>query len=248
MIAAGEVVEGPFSVVKELLENALDAGATEISIQISDSGMKKILVRDNGAGIHPDDIKLAVCEHATSKIQTVYDIESVSSYGFRGEALSSIHSVSDMTVLSRPAKIEIGRKLECRNGNIYESDFAGPSGTTILVQNLFYNIPARKKFLKSLKTEMKNIRDVVLNSAIVNFNVEFSLDCDDKNVFHFNKAKDLSERICQIYGEDFFNNVQFELLEDLKVTVSGYLSKPDFSKGSKSNQVLFINGRHIDDK
>ena len=248
MIAAGEVVEGPSSVVKELLENALDSGATEIGIQIFESGMKKILVRDNGSGIHPDDVKLAVCEHATSKIETVYDIESVSSYGFRGEALSSICSVSDMTVLSRPSEIQIGKKLECRNEKIYESDFAGPAGTTVIVQNLFYNIPARKKFLKSLKTEMKNIRDVVLNSAIVNFNVEFSLDCDDKKVFHFGKAKDLNERICQIYGEDFFNNVQFELLEDLKVTISGYLSKPDFEKTSKSHQILFVNGRHIEYK
>ena len=104
MIAAGEVVEGPFSVVKELLENALDAGATEIYIQVFESGMKKILVRDNGSGIHPDDVRLAVCEHSTSKIKNVYDIESVASYGFRGEALSSIHSVSDMMVLSRPPK------------------------------------------------------------------------------------------------------------------------------------------------
>ena len=156
-IAAGEVVEGPFSVIKELVENSIDAGASHVDVQVLEGGLKKITVRDDGRGMHRDDVPLAVMEHATSKIEDIHDIESISSYGFRGEALSSISSVSRLTILSRRGEEETGARLTGADGRVEVGDYAGPAGTTIIVENLFYNVPARKKFLKSVRTETRLI-------------------------------------------------------------------------------------------
>ena len=245
-IAAGEVIEGPFSVVKELIENALDAGATDVDIQVFDSGMKKIIVRDNGGGIHRDDITLAVMEHATSKITDIHDIEQVASYGFRGEALSSIASVSDLTILSRTRDDEEGARLTNAQGMVQVSDYAGPEGTVIIVENLFYNIPARKKFLKTKSTESRYIREVFLKTALANPGVRFSLVMDGKRRIDLPSAHDRGERVEQVYGKDVTMGLYHDRLQDLKVTVEGFVSKPDSLRSSRSMQVLYINGRPVE--
>lgn len=246
-IAAGEVVEGPFSIVKELLENALDASATEISLQLLDSGLKKIQVTDNGYGIYKDDILLTIKEHATSKIKDVYDIESISSYGFRGEALSSISSISKFTLMSRSIDEEIGGKLVV-DGDVEFLDFAGQTGTTIIVENLFYNIPARKRFLKAKRTELRYVREIFLKVALINFDVSFFLDVDEKRNISLPATETLKERIAQIYGNDAVDNLYFESLTDLKVSISGFISRPNYMKSSRSMQLLYINDRVVEYK
>jgi DNA mismatch repair protein MutL len=247
-IAAGEVIEGPFSIVKELIENSLDANSTQIDIQITDSGLKKILIKDNGDGIYKDDIKLAITEHATSKIEEVYDIEKIKSYGFRGEALSSISSVSKLTILSRRKEEEMGAKLENHFGKITISDYAGPAGTTIIVENLFYNIPARKKFLKAKRTEVRFIREIFLKIALPAFKTGFSFEIDEKRHISLNKTDKLDIRLKQIYGTSILDELYYVNLEDLKIKISGFLSKPEFMKSSRSMQQLYVNNRPIDSK
>jgi DNA mismatch repair protein MutL len=245
-IAAGEVVEGPFSVVKEIVENSIDAGASRIDVQVSDGGLKKIFVRDDGRGMYRDDISLAVMEHATSKIQDIHDIERISSYGFRGEALSSISSVSRLTILSRRADEETGGRLTGADGSIEVSDFAGPTGTTVIVENLFYNVPARKKFLKSVRTELRLIREVLLKIAIPHPEIAFTLDVDDSRQITLNQTEKIEQRIGQIYGGSIMNDLYREMLQDLKVAVSGFLSRPHFLKSSRTMQILYVNGRPVE--
>ncbi len=248
MIAAGEVVEGPSSVVKELIENSLDAGSLEISVQVADSGLKRITVTDNGSGIHPDDLKLAVCEHATSKIADVHDIETVESYGFRGEALASISSISDVTILTRSAAIDTGARLENARGSVKVSPYAGPSGTTVIVENLFYNVPARRKFLKAPRTELKNVREVFIRAAIPAWRTSFSFENDGKRTITLPPASNQEERLKQVFGVSEFEGLLFDSLEDLKVRISGFFSKPDRLRGSRSMQYLFVNGRPVENR
>jgi DNA mismatch repair protein MutL len=245
-IAAGEVVEGPYSVVKELVENSIDAGASRIDVQVSDGGLKKIVVRDDGRGMHRDDITLAVMEHATSKIEDIHDIERISSYGFRGEALSSISSVSRLTLLSRRADQETGGRLVGADGGAEVSDFAGPAGTTVIIENLFYNVPARKKFLKSARTELRLIREILLKIALPHPEIAFTLDVDDGRQITLNQTESIEQRIGQIYGGSIMNDLYHERLQDLKVAVSGFLSRPHFLKSSRSMQILYVNGRPVE--
>ena len=245
-IAAGEVVEGPYSVVKELVENSIDAGASRIDVQVSDGGMKKIVVRDDGRGMHRDDVPLAVMEHATSKIEDIRDIERISSYGFRGEALSSISSISRLTLLSRRADQDTGGRLTGTDGGVEISDFAGPVGTTVIVENLFYNVPARKKFLKSVRTELRLIREVLLKIAIPHPEIAFTLDVNAGRQINLNQTETLEQRIGQIYGGSSMNDLYYEKLQDLKVAISGFLSRPHFLKSSRSMQILYVNGRPVE--
>jgi len=245
-IAAGEVIEGPFSVVKELLENSLDAGATEITLQVSEAGMKKIVVRDNGEGIFPDDIERAVMEHATSKIADIQDIERITSYGFRGEALSSIASVAAVTILSRPAAVDIGARLYADEKSREVSPHAGPAGTTVIVENLFYTTPARKKFLKTQKGEARLVREIFLKIALANSGVSFAFEVDGKRSLTLPAAADLGERIVQIYGSDTARGLNEEELADLKVRVRAYVSRPDALRQSRAMQILYINGRPVE--
>lgn len=247
-IAAGEVIEGPFSIVKELMENSLDAGASEIVVQVFDSGMKKIMVKDNGYGIVPDDIQLAIAEHATSKINDIHDIEKISTFGFRGEALSSIASVSELTILSRPVEFEIGKRLTGSQGNYEESDFAGPAGTTVIVENLFFDIPARKKFLKSKGTESRFIREIFLKIAVANPGVSFFLEVDEKRKVSLQAVDDTGLRIQQVYGKETFSRLHYQKIQDIKVIIEGFLSSPDGLFASRNMQLLFINGRPVDHK
>ncbi len=248
MIAAGEVVEGPFSVVKELVENSIDAGASAIDVQVLDSGLKKIMVRDNGSGILKDDIALSIQEHATSKITDISGLQNVATYGFRGEALSSISSISDLVILSNTDGKTMGSRLESSGGVVTILDFAGSRGTTIIVENLFYNMPARKKFLKSKKIELRNIRETILKMALPAYDVAFTFDVDGKREMSLPAAKTQDERIQQVFGKTVLQNLYIEELNDIKVRLRGYLSKPEFIKGSRSMQFLYVNNRPIEYK
>ena len=246
-IAAGEVVEGPFSVVKELLENSIDAGATEIDVEVFDGGLKKIAVKDNGSGIHKDDLPLAIQNHATSKIKDITDIEKIYSYGFRGEALASISSISKLTIISRSAEENMGAKLVSINEDTEISDYAGEAGTAVIIENLFYNIPARKKFLKSKGAEIRKIRETFLRTALSKPAISFSLGIDEKRVITLGSVSTQKERLEQIYGKAAVESLSFETLTD-RAEISGFFSRPDFLKSSRSMQAMYVNGRSIEFK
>ena len=246
MIAAGEVVEGPFSVVKELVENSLDAASTEIDVQVVDAGLKKIMVRDNGSGIHASDIKLSIMEHATSKLISASGLEKIFTYGFRGEALSSIASISDFVIISKRRDEPEGARLESLSGEVSVSGFHGAPGTTVIVENLFHNVPARKKFLKAQKTELRNIRETLLKLAIPSYNTSFSFEVDGKREMTMHAVDSHEERIRQIFGRSAAEGLSFEELSDLKVRISGFLSKPEYIRGSRNMQFLYINGRPVE--
>ncbi len=248
-ISAGEVVEGPSSVIKELVENSLDAGADRIDVHVLQSGMKKIMVSDNGCGIMRDDVALAVMDHATSKISDVHDIEGIDTYGFRGEALACIAAVSDLTVLTRHVSEATGTRLfssASLPGKTEISDYAGPVGTTVIVENLFYTVPARKKFLKAPQTELRYGRQVLLNAAQASPGVSFTFNTDQKRRQNLPAADSLEERLRQIYGNETSDSCIFEELTDLQAGICGMLSKPDFLLPSRRMQQLFINGRPVD--
>ncbi|MBN2039402.1 MAG: DNA mismatch repair endonuclease MutL [Spirochaetes bacterium] len=244
-IAAGEVIEGPFSIIKELVENSIDAKATEIDVEVFESGSKKIVVRDNGTGIYKDDLPLTIEKHATSKIKEIEDIEKITSFGFRGEALSSIASVSVMTILSRSVEENTGCRLVRENEKTEISDYAGENGTTIIVENLFYNIPARKKFMKTKTGELRKIREIFLKIAIPNPDVSFSFSSDGKRVITLTSVETVKERLEQIYGKSTVENLYFDTIAD-KVEISGFLSKPGFMKASRTMQMMYVNNRLID--
>lgn len=244
-ISAGEVVEGPASVVKELIENALDAGANDISVSLLQSGMKRIVVTDNGEGMLREDAPLAVMDHATSKIADVYDIQSIGTYGFRGEALACVAAVARLTILTRHKSEAIGTKLIVENGKATVADYAGAVGTTIIVEDLFYNVPARKKFLKSLSTELRYCRSVFTNAALANPQVSFVLTTEQRR-HELSRCDTPQERLSQVYGKTTTERCCFEELRDLQASVWGMLSKPDYLLASRSMQQLFVNGRPVE--
>lgn len=245
-IAAGEVVEGPFSVIKELMENSIDAGATVIGVHVMEGGLRKIVVRDNGRGIHREDAPLAVVEHATSKIEDIHDIESIGSYGFRGEALSSISAVSKLTILSRREDEDTGARLTGTEAGVEVGDYAGPAGTTVMVENLFYNVPARKKFLKSVRSELRFIREIFIKTAIPHPGISFTLDVDDSRSITLDAAGAMEERLGQVYGPNIMEELYSVTLQDLKVSMQGYLSRPHFMKSSRAMQILYVNRRPVE--
>ncbi len=245
-IAAGEVVEGPFSVVKELIENSLDAGSTEIYVEVQESGLKRILVRDNGIGIFREDLPLSIREYATSKIEHFGDIDRILSYGFRGEALSSISSISQLTILTKSPAEDFGSRLISSDGSVEIHDYAGPNGTTVIVENLYYNVPARKKFLKAKSTELRRVRETFLRMALSNPGVSFYFSVDDKRQITLPSSDEVSDRIQQVYGEGILDKLYFDRMRDIKVEISGYLSKPDFLKSSRAMQILFVNKRPVE--
>ena len=248
MIAAGEVVEGPHSVVKELVENSLDAGSVSIDIEAEDSGFSRIVIRDNGEGIYREDLPRAVMEHATSKIRTIEDIQSISSLGFRGEALSSIGAVATLTMMSRRADEQTGGKITNASGSFELTDFAGAVGTTVIVENLFYNTPARKKFMRAPAAESRAIREAVQRAALAHFAVQFSLSINGSTVFRLAACENTGQRVEQIFGRDDFASMAYESVKDIKVAVEGFLSRPHHSKGTRAMQFLFVNGRPVEMK
>lgn len=245
-IAAGEVVEGPFSVVKELVENALDAGATAVDVSVAAAGMKQIVVRDNGRGIHPDDIPLAVAEHATSKITDIGDIETIQSYGFRGEALSSISSVSRLILCSRRMEDGIGMRLVCEEGRNESGAYSGPAGTMVIVENLFYNVPARKKFLGRPGTELRRIREVFLRLAVPHPGISFTFEADGKRQFTLASTESLEERLAQVFGKEAAQGLMRASLSDDRVSLDGFFSRPGSYRSNRSMQILYINKRPVE--
>ncbi|MCX8122699.1 MAG: DNA mismatch repair endonuclease MutL [Spirochaetes bacterium] len=243
-IAAGEVIDGPYSVIKELVENAIDAQASQIEIEIEESGLKRIVVKDNGIGIYREDLPLAVEEHATSKIRNIEDIFSIITMGFRGEALSSIAEVSKCTILSHTQDEDIGGKLVVSDGKKEMYDWAGPHGTTVIIENLFYNTPARKKFIKGLKAELNRIKDIIFSIALANPHIQFKVTIDNKTTFLFEPA-DTLQRIGQIYGSEVASNMIYGSLTDLQCTMEGYCSNPHYYRSNRSMQFLFVNRRPV---
>ena len=247
-IAAGEVVERPANALKEIVENSIDAGATAIEVELAGGGIRLIRVSDNGLGIHPDDIELALHRHATSKIKTLNDLEHVASMGFRGEGLASIASVSRLTLTSRQDGSTHATQVKAEDGKLSSPTAAAhPVGTTIEAAELFFNTPARRKFLKSENTEYAHCATMLERLALAHPHIAFSLKRDGKQVFKL-PAQSLHERIAAIVGEDF----QAASLEidsgNGALRLYGAIAKPTFAKGKTDKQYCFVNHRFVRDK
>ena len=248
-IAAGEVVEKPASVVKELVENALDAGADKIEVTIFAGGTEYIRVTDNGCGMSEADAKMAVLRHATSKLTKAEDLLSLNTLGFRGEALPSIASVSNFTLLTRPQSEEFATSVHIDGGENTEVTASGGStGTTVIVENLFFNVPARRKFLKTVSTEGRYISELLTGLALSRPDVRFKLVNNDKEVLSTPGDGDLEHAIRALYGKNVAENLLEVSLNDPKVRVSGFIGKPTLLKGTRQWQTFFVNGRCIGSK
>ena len=248
-IAAGEVVEKPASVVKELVENALDAGADKIEVTIFAGGTEYIRVTDNGCGMSEADAKMAVLRHATSKLTKAEDLLSLNTLGFRGEALPSIASVSNFTLLTRPESEEFATSVHIDGGENTEVTASGGStGTTVIVENLFFNVPARRKFLKTVSTEGRYISELLTRLALSRPDVRFKLVNNDKEVLSTPGDGDLEHAIKALYGKNVAENLLEVTLNDPKVSVSGFIGKPTLLKGTRQWQTFFVNGRCIGSK
>lgn len=248
-IAAGEVVEKPASVVKELVENALDAGATVIEVAIFEGGIDYIRVVDNGCGMSEANARLAVLRHATSKLRQAEDLMTLGTLGFRGEALPSIASVSKFTLLTRPEKAEYATSIHIEGGeNMEVTQDGGSAGTTIIVEDLFFNVPARRKFLKTALTEGRYIRELLEKLALSRPDVCFKLKNNDKEVLHTPGDGDLRMAIRSVYGKAVSQDMLSVNFHDPKVSITGFISKPTLLKGTRQWQTLFVNGRMIGNK
>lgn len=245
-IAAGEVVEHPLNVVKELTENAIDAGADAITVEIKDGGISLIRVTDNGCGIEKDQIQKAFLRHATSKISTIEDLNSIESLGFRGEALSSIAAVSQVEVITKTADELTGIRYAIAGGVEEELEEVGaPDGTTFLVHNLFYNIPARKKFLKQPQTEGSYVADMMEHLALSHPDRSIKFVNGGQVRFHTSGNGNLKEIIYRIYGRDIAEALIPFQYEGESFSVNGYLGKPELNRSNRNFEVCFMNGRYI---
>lgn len=251
-IAAGEVIERPASVVKELVENSIDAGATQIDLDIEQGGMRLIRVRDNGSGIHPDDLGLALNRHATSKIYQLDDLEKINTLGFRGEALASISSVSRLKLASAQAD---GSGWEVTSQGT-ESEpqlapFAHPKGTTIEVRDLFFNTPARRKFLRTEKTEFDHIDEVIKRVALSSFNIDFTLKHNQRLVRQYRNAQsdiECEQRVASLCGAEFMEHALKIETEIEGLKLYGWIGLPTFSRAQADLQYFYVNGRMVKDK
>ena len=244
IIAAGEVVERPASVVKELMENALDAGADTISVAIQDAGRTLIQVIDNGCGMTPDQAVLCFERHATSKVYSPEDLENIMTFGFRGEALASIAAVSEVTLRTRQEDMEVGCEVFVSDSRHHSTvEVSCPRGANFSVRNLFYNVPARRKFLKSDNVEMNRIVTAFIRVALTRPDVNFSLTHNGRNVFVLKRAKSLKFRVLDLLGSSVVNEVVDLKAETSVVRISGYVGRPDSAKKSQTNQYFFVNGR-----
>ncbi|MGN1129809.1 MAG: DNA mismatch repair endonuclease MutL, partial [Ruminococcus sp.] len=246
LIAAGEVVERPASAIKELIENSIDAGAKNITVEIMNGGTTFMRVTDDGCGIMRDDIKVAFLPHATSKIKIENDLDSISTLGFRGEALSSISSVSKVQILTRYKDDELGTVYEIEGGEEINFDDAGcPVGTTLIIRDLFYNIPARMKFLKKDVSEGNAVANVVDKEALAHPEISFTFIRDGKQTLKTSGDSKLKSAIYSVYGRDFANGLLPVNYELNGIEVKGYISKPVNSRPNRSMQNFFINGRYV---
>ncbi len=245
-IAAGEVVEKPASIVKELVENSIDAGATKINIQVYDGGISKIIVSDNGSGILPDDLKPAFLPHATSKIKTEEDLYKIGTLGFRGEALASIAAVSQVEVISKTSET-VGSSIKLSGGEIVaQGEKGSPVGTYICVENLFFNTPARQKFLKKPKKEESEITSLVSKLILANPNKAIKYTADDK-VIYSSSGQGLKEAIFAIYGSAVLENLIPINVDNGKYKLTGYIGKTSYFKSNRTYQTIMINNRWIAD-
>ena len=248
-IAAGEVVEKPASVVKELVENALDAGASQIDVTTFGGGTEYIRVVDNGCGMSEANARLAVLRHATSKIVKAEDLMSLHTLGFRGEALPSIAAVSNFTLLTRPEDEDLATSVHIDGGeNMEVTSTGGSAGTTVIVENLFFNVPARRKFLKTVVTEGRYISELLTKLALSRPDVRFRLVNNDKEVLHTPGDGDLQGTIRALYGRSVAQELLKVDFADAKIKITGFIGKPTLLKGNRAWQTLFVNGRSIGNK
>ncbi len=246
MIAAGEVVGRPASVVKELTENALDAGATKVTVVVTDAGRTLIQVIDNGCGMDPEDAQLCFERHATSKIAEAEDLEQIMTFGFRGEALASIAAVAEVTLRTRRAEAETGTQVTIGNFGATEvSECSAPAGTSIAVRNLFYNTPARRKFLKSDNVELKHIIEEFTHVALTRPDVSFTLTSNGRDVFVLKAAKSLKYRIQDLLGAGVTGELVDIDIQTSLVRVSGFVGRPESARKTLGNQFFFVNGRYF---
>lgn len=245
-IAAGEVIERPASIVREIIDNSIDAGAKKISVEVLYGGKKLIKVADDGVGMDRDDASLCFERHATSKIKSEDDLFNINTFGFRGEALASIASVSKVVLMTSTANSPVGTKIEIRAGQKKEITDAPPlSGTTLEIRDIFYNTPARRKFLKSIPTEMSHIIETVTQKALSYPNISFSLKHKDTEVVGVSSAKDIKERFIQLYSEELFNEF-FEIEKQGRgIKLYGFSSAAEFSMSTRNYQLIFINRRPV---
>lgn len=248
-IAAGEVIERPANVVKELVENSIDANATNITIEIKNGGKTYIKIIDNGKGISTDDMELAFERHATSKIRRVEDLEKTYSMGFRGEALASIASIAKVTMLSKTENEEVGYKVVNQAGNIIEKEeVAIPNGTTIIVENLFFNTPVRYKFLKQDSTEFRYIKDTIQRMALANTSISFTLKNGNETVFKSSGNGSLEDIIYTLYGKEIRENIIKVNYEIDNIKITGEVGNTNIAKENRKDQIFFLNKRYIQNK
>jgi len=243
-IAAGEVVERPASVMKELFENALDAGATQVDVEVVRGGQQLIAITDNGCGMDRDQALLSIERHATSKIRTEADIENIHTLGFRGEALAAISSVSRFTLISRPEEALAGTEIQIAGGKMLGvEDIGCPVGTRIEIRNLFFNVPARRKFLRAEQTELSHIRQLFLVHALAHPAIGMSLKVDDRLIYNLPMSGTLEDRISELYGPAFFEQLQPISLATSEHTITGYAGRPQTGRKDRQDQYIFVNGR-----
>jgi DNA mismatch repair protein MutL len=247
-IAAGEVVENPSSVVKELIENSIDAGASSVEVEVREGGKSLIKVKDNGEGMSRQDAILSVRRHTTSKISSDEDLFAIQSLGFRGEALASICAVSEFSLLTKRRNDIKGSEIRIKKNDITSNDTGAEPGTVIKVENLFYNVPARKKFLKDMSTELSGIIDTVSRFCLAYNNISFKLISDGKTVLHTQKSKDELGSIFAIYGNETAKNMLRLNFEDEIIKINGFIGKPAIARNDRSRQTIYINGRFVKSK
>jgi DNA mismatch repair protein MutL len=247
-IAAGEVVERPASVIKELLENSLDGGATSIRISVNEGGQKLIRISDDGSGIFSEEVELAFARHATSKLRSVDDLMTINTLGFRGEALSSIASVSQLSIITRHYNEDIGTRIAIEGGSvIMRQNVGAPVGTVINVENLFFNTPARLKFQKKEATERRHIASLVTHYAMAYPHVRFILEQDGREVFRSSGSGQLADVVLKALGLDNFKKMVEVSGEHNGIQVFGYTSTPDLYRSDRGKITLFVNGRAVQD-
>ena len=245
-IAAGEVIERPSSVVKELVENAIDAGATAVTIEIKDGGISFIRITDNGSGISKDDIPMAFLRHSTSKIKSIEDLMNVSSLGFRGEALSSIAAVSQVKLITKTADDFTGSRYVIEGGNeISLEEVGAPDGTTFIVRNLFYNTPVRRKFLKTAATEAGYVNALIEHLSLSHPDISFRFINNNQNKLHTSGNMNLKDIIYGVYGRDITSNLMEISGKTQDVEITGFIGKPVICRGNRGYENYYINGRYI---
>jgi len=246
-IAAGEVIERPASIVKELVENSIDADATAITVEIENGGISLIRVTDNGVGMEPEDAEVSFQRHATSKITAADDLNRIQTLGFRGEALASIAAVTQVEMITRKRDSMSGYHIENHGGQIISKSETGcPEGTTIIVRNLFYNTPARLKFLKSSRSETAVISEMLAKLILANPHISIKYICNGKMVYHSPGNGSLQSAIISVYGREINNElIKVETMDDKDIAIYGFVGKPSISRTNRSHQTFFVNGRYI---